>query len=152
MRVKKVLMQSVMTQKPLLLVVAVALIDGDGRVLVQQRPPGKSMAGLWEFPGGKVETGERPPEALARELFEELGIAVREDDLLPGPFVTEPLEDKCLLLLLFLCRKWEGTPVAHHATELSWHSISELVQLPMPPADIPLVENLKRFLRPSRSG
>ncbi len=144
-------MQSVMTQKPLLLVVAVALIDGDDRILVQQRPPGKSMAGLWEFPGGKVEPGERPSEALAREIFEELGIQVQESDLLPGPFVTEPLEDRSLLLLLFLCREWQGLPVAHHATQLSWHSVSELRRLAMPPADIPLVENLKRFLPPSRS-
>lgn len=110
------------------------------------------MAGLWEFPGGKIEPGERPEEALARELVEELGITVRQSDLLPGPFVSEPLGDSHLLLLLFLCRRWEGVPEARHATQLAWHPVNELSQLAMPPADIPLVANLKVFLLPSRSS
>jgi 8-oxo-dGTP diphosphatase len=140
-----------MTEKPLLPVVAVALIDGEGRVLVQQRPPGKSMAGLWEFPGGKVESGERPEQALVRELSEELGIVVNESELTPGPFVSEPLGESHLLLLLYLCRHWTGEPVAHHATQLGWHPVAALRTLAMPPADIPLVAALKLYLAPSPS-
>lgn len=135
----------------MLFVVAVALFDGDGRVLVQQRPPGKSMAGLWEFPGGKVEPDERPEEALAREIFEELGITVREEDLLPGPFASEPLGESHLLLLLFLCARWQGVPAPHHATAIAWHDVSTLDALPMPPADLPLVEALSFCPRPSQS-
>lgn len=140
-----------MTEKPLLLVVAAALIDGEGRVLVQQRPPGKSMAGLWEFPGGKVESGERPEEAVVRELSEELGIVMNEGDLIPGPFVSEPLGESHLLLLLYLCRRWTGDPVAYHATQIAWHPVTDLGALAMPPADIPLVAALKLYLAPSPS-
>lgn len=141
-------MQSVMTRKPLLFVVAAALFDIEGRVLVQQRPPGKSMAGLWEFPGGKVEPGEGPEEALAREIYEELGIVVAERDLLPGPFASEPLGESHLLLLLFLCSVWQGTPEPRHATEIAWHDVATLGALPMPPADLPLVEALNLYPRP----
>lgn len=152
MRVKKVLMHPVTDPKPLLPVVAAALIDSDGRILVQQRPPGRSLAGLWEFPGGKIEAGESPEDALVRELHEELGITVRPGDLVPGPFVTEALGNANLLLLLFLCRAWSGVPEAHHATRLAWHSVGALAQIAMPPADIPLVENLRRSLATSPSG
>lgn len=126
----------------MLLVVAVAMLDGEGRVLLQQRPPGKPMAGLWEFPGGKIEPGERPEAALARELHEELGITLRVEDLSPIAFASEPLAGRHLLLLLYGLRAWDGEPAAHHATELRWVTPAEMRTLPMPPADVPLVEAL----------
>jgi 8-oxo-dGTP diphosphatase len=126
----------------MLLVVAVAMLDGAGRVLLQQRPPGKPMAGLWEFPGGKIEPGERPEAALARELHEELGITLRVEDLSPIAFASEPLAGRHLLLLLYGLRAWDGEPAAHHATELRWVTPAEMRALPMPPADVPLVEAL----------
>lgn len=126
----------------MLLVVAAALIDGAGRVLLQQRPPGKPMAGLWEFPGGKIEPGESPESALARELHEELGLTLSVKDLSPIAFASEPLAGRHLLLLLYVARQWEGEPVAHHATELRWVAPAEMRGMPMPPADVPLVEAL----------
>lgn len=126
----------------MLLVVAAALIDGEGRVLLQQRPPGKPMAGLWEFPGGKIEPGESPEAALARELHEELGITLSVEDLRPIAFASEPLAGRHLLLLLYTIRRWEGVPEAHHATELRWVPPAAMHDLPMPPADVPLVEAL----------
>jgi len=126
----------------MLLVVAAALIDGEGRVLLQQRPPGKPMAGLWEFPGGKIEPGESPEAALARELHEELGITLSVEDLRPIAFASEPLAGRHLLLLLYTIRRWEGAPEAHHATELRWVVPTAMRDLPMPPADVPLVEAL----------
>lgn len=126
----------------MLLVVAAALIDGEGRVLLQQRPPGKPMAGLWEFPGGKIEPGESPEAALARELHEELGITLSVEDLRPIAFASEPLAGRHLLLLLYTIRRWEGEPEAHHATELRWVAPAAMRDLPMPPADVPLVEAL----------
>lgn len=128
------------------LVVAAALVDGDGRVLVQQRPPGKSMAGLWEFPGGKVEDGETHEGALARELREELGIEVDQGALEPGPFASAMLGDRSLLLLLYIVRVWSGTPVPLHATALAWHRVEDLARLEMPPADGPLVARLPAFI------
>lgn len=130
----------------LLLVVAAALIDGDGRVLVQQRPPGKPMAGLWEFPGGKVEPGEVPEVALVRELAEELGVTLDPADLVPTVFASEALGERHLLLLLFTAREWRGSPVAHHATDLRWVTIDEMRGLEMPPADIPLIGLLEALL------
>lgn len=126
----------------MLLVVAAALIDGEGRVLLQQRPPGKPMAGLWEFPGGKIEANESPEAALARELHEELGITLSVEDLRPIAFASEPLAGRHLLLLLYTLDTWQGTPAAHHATELRWVTPAEMRTLPMPPADVPLVEAL----------
>lgn len=126
----------------MLLVVAAALIDGEGRVLLQQRPPGKPMAGLWEFPGGKIEPGESPEAALARELHEELGITLSVEDLRPIAFASDPLAGRHLLLLLYTIRCWEGEPEAHHATELRWVPPAAMRDLPMPPADVPLVEAL----------
>lgn len=126
----------------MLLVVAVAMLDGEGRVLLQQRPPGKPMAGLWEFPGGKIEPGEAPEAALARELHEELGITLSVKDLRPIAFASEPLAGRHLLLLLYTLDTWQGTPAAHHATELRWVTPAEMRTLPMPPADVPLVEAL----------
>ncbi|KFG92047.1 NTP pyrophosphohydrolase [Sphingobium herbicidovorans NBRC 16415] len=122
-----------------LLVVAAALVDADGRVLLQQRPPGKAMAGLWEFPGGKVEIGETPETALIRELEEELGIRTHASCLAPASFASEALGERHLLLLLYVCRKWEGLPEARHATELKWVKPSQMFALEMPPADLPLI-------------
>jgi len=130
----------------LLLVSAVALIDDQGRVLVQQRSRGRSMAGLWEFPGGKVEPGETPEHALVRELREELGIDVDPDTLSPAVFGSEPLGDAQLLLLLYLCREWRGTPVALDADGLQWILPGDLRTLAMPPADIPMIAVLERLV------
>ena len=125
---------------PLLLpVVAAALVDVDGRVLLQQRPAGKSLAGLWEFPGGKIEPGETPEAALIRELDEELGIAVPHACLAPATFASAPLGDRHLLLLLYITRKWSGVPRALEATALQWVRPAEMHALPMPPADRPLI-------------
>ena len=135
-----------MTSFSPLMVVAVALIDGDGRVLLQQRPPGKPMAGLWEFPGGKVEPGETPEAALVRELEEELGIETQESCLAPASFASEPLGDRHLLLLLYVCRKWRGVAEARHATALAWKRPAQMYGLDMPPADLPLIGLLDALL------
>lgn len=129
-----------------LLVVAAALIDGDGRVLVQQRPAGKSMAGLWEFPGGKVDPGESPEAALIRELDEELGIATDQACLAPACFASEPLGERHLLLLLYVCRKWRGIVHAREASALQWLPPVALHGLAMPPADRPLIGLLEALL------
>lgn len=129
-----------------LMVVAVALVDADGRVLLQQRPPGKAMADLWEFPGGKVEPGETPEAALVRELEEELGIETHASCLAPATFASEPLGDRHLLLLLYVCRKWKGVPEARHATALKWLKPSQMYALDMPPADLPLIGLLEALL------
>lgn len=130
----------------MLLVTAAALVDADGRVLVQRRPAGTSMAGLWEFPGGKVEPGETPEAALIRELQEELGIDVEAACLAPAVFASEPLGDRHLLLLLYACRKWKGLVTARHASELQWVRPVELHRLEMPPADKPLIGLLEALL------
>ncbi|MGA1797733.1 (deoxy)nucleoside triphosphate pyrophosphohydrolase [Sphingomonas sp. 4RDLI-65] len=123
----------------LLPVVAAALVDVEGRVLLQQRPEGKSLAGLWEFPGGKVEVGETPETALIRELEEELAIAVPYACLAPAAFASAPLGDRHLLLLLYVTRKWSGVPRAIEATALRWVRPVDMHALPMPPADRPLI-------------
>lgn len=128
---------------PLMPVVAAALIDRDGRVLVQLRPAGKAMAGLWEFPGGKVEPGETPEAALVRELEEELGIVVAEEALAPLTFASAPLPGRHLLLLLYVCRAWGGVPQALDATALAWHTPAALRDLAMPPADLPFIAALE---------
>ncbi|MGF7147749.1 8-oxo-dGTP diphosphatase [Sphingomonas zeicaulis] len=129
-----------------LIVVAVALVDGDGRVLVQKRPEGKPMAGLWEFPGGKLAPGETPEAALVRELHEELAIDVETACLAPACFASEALGDRHLLLLLYVCRKWSGTPQALAASSLAWVRTPELYGLEMPPADLPLIGLLDALL------
>jgi len=129
-----------------LFVVAAALIDGDGRVLVQRRPPNRPMAGLWEFPGGKVAAGETPEAALIRELAEELAISVEQACLAPACFASEPLGDRHLVLLLYVCRKWHGTPKPVEATALRWVRVVELHGLEMPPADKPLIGLLDALL------
>ena len=129
-----------------LLVSAVALIDQDGRVLLAQRPKGKSMAGLWEFPGGKVETGETPEAALIRELEEELGINTWKSCLAPLTFASHAYDDFHLLMPLFACRKWEGIPIARENQSLKWVRKQDLRSYKMPAADIPLVPILYDWL------
>ena len=127
-------------------VVAAAMVDGDGRVLLQRRPQGKPMAGLWEFPGGKIESGETPEMALVRELHEELGISTHESCLAPAGFASAALGDRHLLLLLFACRKWQGTPEPRHADALQWVRPAQMFALDMPPADLPLIGLLDALL------
>jgi len=131
---------------PTVLVVAVALIDTDGRVLIAQRPEGKQLAGLWEFPGGKVEPGERPEAALIRELREELGIETKESCLAPFVFASHAYDSFHLLMPLYLCRRWEGTVVAREHAALKWVRPNQLSDWPMPPADAPLVAWLRDLL------
>ncbi len=128
------------------LVSAVALIDRDGRVLLAQRPEGKSMAGLWEFPGGKIEDGETPEVALIRELEEELGINTWESCLAPLTFASHTYEKFHLLMPLFACRKWEGTPIAREGQTLKWVYPKDFRDYPMPPADIPLIPIIRDWL------
>lgn len=130
----------------LLHVVAAALVDSDGRILLQQRPPGGSLAGLWEFPGGKIETGETPEDALIRELEEELGISTHASCLAPAAFASEPLGDRHLVMLLYVCRKWSGTPHARQATALQWMRPAQMYAMPMPKADLPLIGLLDAVL------
>lgn len=132
--------------KKLVLVVAVALVDADGRVLIAKRPEGKSMAGLWEFPGGKVEVGETPENALIRELSEELGIDTRESCLAPVTFASHTYDDFHLLMPLYVCRIWEGEPIPKEGQELKWVQPLRLNQFPMPPADEPLIAALRDLL------
>lgn len=127
-------------------VVAAALVDDQGRVLLQQRPAGKALAGLWEFPGGKLEPGETPEAALVRELHEELAITVAPETLEPAGFATEPLPGRHLLLLLYVVRSWSGTPVALEADGLIWCEPAAMSAWPMPPADGPLVRQLRAYL------
>jgi len=130
----------------IVLVSAVALIDVDGRVLLAQRPEAKSMAGLWEFPGGKVEAGETPEKALIRELEEELGIDTWESCLAPLTFASHSYEDFHLVMPLFACRKWQGIPQSREGQSLKWVRARDLSSYPMPPADIPLIPILRDWL------
>lgn len=131
---------------PLFLVAACALVDSDKRVLIAQRPEGKPLAGLWEFPGGKVEPGETPERTVIRELHEELGIKVIEPCLAPLTFSSHDYGEFHILLPLFVCRRWEGAPVAREAQEIRWVRANRLRQFPMPPADEPLVAHLADLL------
>ena len=128
------------------LVSAVALIDPDGRVLLSRRPEGKAMAGLWEFPGGKVEPGETPEAALIRELQEELGIDTWASCLAPLTFASHAYAGFHLLMPLFACRKWQGTPRPREGQALKWVRVGDLRDYPMPPADIPLIAVLRDWL------
>ena len=126
----------------LMLVAAVALVDADRRVLIAQRPEGKSLAGLWDFPGGKLEEGETPEQALIRELEEELGISTKSACLAPVSFASHSYETFHLLMPLYVCRKWQGTPVAREHAALKWVRPQALRDYPMPPADEPLIAAL----------
>ncbi len=131
-----------MNGKKLVLVVACALVDTDGRILIAQRPEGKNLAGLWEFPGGKVEPGEQPEAALIRELKEELGIDVTEACLAPLTFASHGYEDFHLLMPLYVCRRWKGEIAQHEHSGLKWVKPNRLRDFPMPPADEPLIAHL----------
>lgn len=130
----------------ILLVAAVALIDADGRVLLAQRPEGKSLAGLWEFPGGKVDPGETPELALIRELQEELGIDTWSSCLAPLTFASHTYDDFHLLMPLYACRRWEGIPQPREGQKLAWVRAEDLANYEMPPADIPLIPILRQWL------
>ncbi|HTZ37115.1 MAG TPA: (deoxy)nucleoside triphosphate pyrophosphohydrolase [Stellaceae bacterium] len=132
--------------KPVVLVAAVALVDVDGRVLLAERPEGKHLAGMWEFPGGKVQPGETPEAALIRELDEELGIGVHESCLAPFTFASHSYENFHLLMPLYLCRKWQGIASAREGQRLKWVRAAQLGDYPMPPADKPLVAMLRDLL------
>lgn len=132
--------------KPILLVAAAALVDADNRVLLSKRPEGKTLAGLWEFPGGKVDAGETPEAALRRELREELGIEVCETCLAPFTFASHAYHDFHLLMPLFLCRNWEGEILPQEGQEVAWVRARRLADYPMPPADAPLVPWLRDLL------
>ncbi len=130
----------------LLLVVAAALIDADGRVLLSQRPKGKALVGLWEFPGGKIDANERPEDALIRELREELGIVVKTPCLAPLTFASHAYEDFHLLMQLYVCRKWEGMAEPLDGQALKWVRPKDMRAYPMPPADEPLIPHLEDLL------
>lgn len=130
----------------IVLVSAVALIDGEGRVLLAQRPPGKSLAGLWEFPGGKVDPGETPEAALIRELREELGIETKASCLAPLTFASHSYDDFHLLMPLFACRRWDGIATPQEGQTLAWVRPERLRDYPMPPADLPLIPILRDWL------
>lgn len=130
----------------LVLVAAVALVDSDGRVLIAQRPEGRAMAGLWEFPGGKIEPGETPEAALIRELDEELGIDTWASCLAPLTFASHSYDEFHLLMPLFVCRRWQGTPQPREHQALRWVRAGELRRFPMPPADLPIIPVLRDLL------
>jgi len=132
--------------QPILLVAAAALVDVDNRILITRRPPGRPMEGLWEFPGGKIESGETPEAALRRELYEELGIDVCPTCLHPLTFASHTYEKFHLLMPLFLCRSWDGTITPREGQELVWVRAMRLKDYPMPPADIPLIAPLRDLL------
>jgi 8-oxo-dGTP diphosphatase len=139
-------MRDIVTAKPIILVAAAALIDVDNRVLIAERPTGKSMAGLWEFPGGKVAPGETPEQALLRELREELAIEVCEKCLAPFTFASHTYESFHLLMPLYLCRNWEGEITPQEGQRIKWVRAVRLTDYPMPPADVPLVAMLRDLL------
>lgn len=135
-----------MTEKPIITVVACALIDPDDRILLAQRPAGKSMAGLWEFPGGKIEPGETPEEALIRELHEELGIETKTACLAPLTFASHAYDKFHLLMPLYICRRWWGTAQSREDQALKWVRAKNLRDYPMPEADLPLIPALQDLL------
>lgn len=132
--------------KPILTVVAAALVDDDNRVLITQRPPGKTLAGLWEFPGGKIDAGESPEDALRRELSEELAIDVCPTCLAPFTFASHAYEDFHLLMPLYLCRTWDGDVAPQEGQQIAWVRASRLQKYDMPPADLPLLPFLRDLL------
>jgi 8-oxo-dGTP diphosphatase len=137
---------ALLAPKPAVLVVAVALIDADGRVLLTQRPPGKKLAGMWEFPGGKVEKNETPEAALIRELHEELHLDISAACLAPFAFASHAYDDFHLLMPLYVCRRWAGQPQPREGQAMKWVRPVKMPELPMPPADVPLVAMLRDLL------
>lgn len=134
-----------MKNPALILVVAAALVDAEGRILLADRPEGRALAGLWEFPGGKVETGETPEQALCRELDEELKLTVQPQDLSPYAFASHALDGgKHLLMPLFVCRRWTGTPVPQEGQKITWTRPEALSSFALPPADLPLVAMIQQ--------
>src|SRR5215470_11291406 len=131
---------------PIVLVAAVALLNRDGKVLIARRPPGRPLAGLWEFPGGKVEAGEEPETALIREILEELGIEIARADLMPLTFASHAYPEFHLLMPLYLCKRWQGSIAAQEDQELRWVRLDELTHYDMPPADEPLKTSLPKLL------
>jgi 8-oxo-dGTP diphosphatase len=131
----------------MLFVVAAALTNENDEILLQKRPEGRSMAGLWEFPGGKVEAGETPESALIRELEEELGVGIEAENLHPVTFASQVLGHKHLVLLLYICRIWNGEPKALESPEIAWVTLSEMRSFDMPPADVPFIDALALALR-----
>ena len=128
------------------LVVAAALVRNDGRIFLQKRPEGKTLAGLWEYPGGKVESNETPEHALIRELEEEVGIIVKPTDLVPITFASQPVADKHMILLLYIATGWNGEPAALEEQETGWFPPEQMADLPMPPADLPFIAPLRAYL------
>ncbi|MBB4632048.1 8-oxo-dGTP diphosphatase MutT [Sphingosinicella soli] len=135
-----------MNPLPVRMVVAAALIDPDGRILLAERPAGKHLAGTWEFPGGKVEPGETPEAALIRELREELGIETEASCLAPATFASHGYDHFHLVLMLYVCRKWQGTPHGHDGQRLRWERVNDLFAIDMPPADRPLIGTLAALI------
>jgi len=130
----------------IVMVAAMALVDTDGRVLLAQRPPGKSMAGMWEFPGGKIESGETPEACIQREMKEELGVVLCDRCFAPLTFVSHTYENFHLLMVLYIARRWEGIPTPLEGQQLTWRRPGDMGSLPMPPADVPLVAALRDIL------
>ncbi len=135
-----------MTARPIITVVAAALVDTDHRVLLTQRPPGKSMAGLWEFPGGKIDAGESPETALRRELFEELAIDVCPTCIAPLTFASHAYDGFHLLMPLYVCRTWDGAVTPQEGQEIAWVRANRLQHYEMPPADLPLLPAIRDFV------
>ncbi len=131
----------------MLFVVAAALTNQEDEILLQRRPKGRSMAGLWEFPGGKVETGESPESAIIREIKEELGVDIESENLIPLTFASEDLDGRHLLLLLYICRRWNGEPQPLESPEIAWVKTDDMRDLKMPPADAPFIDALERYLQ-----
>lgn len=128
------------------LVVAAAMVRGDGRIFLQKRPEGKALAGLWEYPGGKMEGDETPEEALTRELSEEIGVVTDPSDMVPITFASQPVAGKHMILLLYVLTHWTGEPAAQEGQETGWFTLSEMADLPMPPADLPFNAPLTEYL------
>ena len=128
------------------MVVAAALVRDDGRIFLQKRPEGKALAGLWEYPGGKLEPDETPEDALKRELAEEIGVVTDPADMVPTTFASQPVAGKHMILLLYALTRWTGEPAAQEGQETGWFTLEQMADLPMPPADLPFISSLTEYL------